>query len=285
MDVEFIGQKIGVVVLNFIKYEETINCVNSLLSNTYTNIEIVVIDNGSGNESVNVLNSQFRDYKNVYVLALDSNIGYAKGNNKGISFLRSKGIENIFIANSDLVFPNSPVLEHMLKFIEEKDAVIVPTIKNPNGSYDQRVIYKKNLFILRMTKELIKSLIKNILGISIKANVNYYISSDQNTKARIYDDCYVVSGSGFMLTKYFFNYYDGLFSKTFLYGEECGTIILMNKAGLNSRVVNTEVIIHKGGASTPESIKGITRERKKINMDSDIKLLKLLFSPPIKKKV
>ena len=59
----------------------------------------------------------------------------------------------------------------------------------------------------------------------------------------------------------------------------------MNKAGLNSRVVNTEVIIHKGGASTPESIKGITRERKKINMDSDIKLLKLLFSPPIKKKV
>ena len=278
-------RKIGVVVLNYKKYEDTLTCVNSILNNSCGSIEIVIVDNGSGNESVEIFNSQFYKHKNVSVMALDSNIGYAKGNNKGISFLRSKGIENIFIANSDLIFPDSPVLEHMIKFVEEKDAVIVPTIKNPDGSFDQRVIYKKHLFIFRMAKELTKSIIKSILRISGEANVNYFISNDQNSKARLYDDCYVVSGSGFMLTKYFFDYYDGLFSKTFLYGEECGTIILMHKAGLNSRVVNTEVIIHKGGASTPESIKGITRERKKINMDSDIKLLKLLFSPPIKKKV
>lgn len=276
-------KKIGVVVLNYKKYEDTLTCVNSLLNPSYSNTEIVIVDNGSGNESVKIFNSQFCDYKNISVIALEYNIGYAKGNNRGISFLRSKGIENIFIANSDLVFPASPVLEHMEKCIEEKDAVIVPTIKNPNDSYDQRVIYKKHLFILRMAKELTKSVFKDIFGVFSKANVDYYIPDDQKIEVSSYDDCYVVSGSGFMLTKYFFDFYDGLFSETFLYGEECGTIILMNKAGLNSRVVNTDVIIHKGGASTPDSIKKMTPERKKINLDSDTKLLKLLFIPYGKK--
>lgn len=271
-------QTIGVVVLNYKNYEDTLSCVRSLLNDSYSNTEIVIVDNGSGNESVKVFNSQFCDYKNVTVIALEQNMGYAKGNNRGISFLRNKGIENIFIANSDLIFPASPVLEYMAKCIKEKDAVIVPTIKNPNGSHDQRVIYKKHLFALRMAKELIKSMFKDCFGLYGKPNINYYVLDNQDIEVSSYDDSYVVSGSGFMLTKHFFDFYDGLFPKTFLYGEECGTIILMNKAGLNSRVVNTDVIIHKGGASTPGNIKKMTRERKKINLDSDIKLLMLLFT-------
>lgn len=271
------NKKTGVVVLNYKKYEDTLNCVNSLLVDNYSYTEIVIVDNGSGNESVDIFNELYSRKSNITIISLEKNIGYAKGNNVGIDYLRKKGIDSIFVANSDLIFPDSSIFEHMLMDLKNNDAVIVPTIKNPNGSYDQRVIYKKKYFFLRMAKELFKSVLKDIFGILSKANTDYYIPDCQSQETNSYDDCYVVSGSGFMLTRHFFDRYDGLFSETFLYGEECGTIILMNKAGLNSKVVNTDVIIHKGGASTPDNIKKMSRERKRINLNSDIKLLKLLL--------
>lgn len=270
-------EKIGVVVLNYIKYQETMNCVDSLLDSSFWNnsFSIVIVDNGSGNESVSELRNKYQNIEFIHIIETEKNLGYAKGNNLGIEYLRRMGIDNIFIANSDLVFPGSQMLRELVGEKKEGDALLVPTIKNPNGGLDQRVIYKKKYFFLRMFKELIKSIIKDLLKISSKPNTDY-INSQKITE--MYSDSYVVSGSGFMLTNYFFEQYSGLFSKTFLYGEECATIILLNKAGLNSKVVNTPPIIHKGGASTPENVKKMSSSRSKINLDSDIKILGLLFS-------
>ena len=53
-------KKIGAVVLNYKKYEDTLTCVNSLLNPSYSNTEIVIVDNGSGNESVKIFNSHFK---------------------------------------------------------------------------------------------------------------------------------------------------------------------------------------------------------------------------------
>lgn len=264
----------GVVVLNYMNYDYTIKCVESLINDNYKDVFIVVVDNGSKNNSLSILNSEFKDICNVKIISLNENLGYAKGNNEGIKILRKMGIDNIFVANSDLIFPNSPVMIQMMDRIESGDAVIVPTIKNPDGGLDQRVIYKKKLFVLRMLKELLKSIARDLKGEFAAANRNYSYAEVQTHN---YDDCYVVSGSGFMLTRHFFAHYKGLFSDTFLYGEECGTIMLLNKSKLHSRVVDTDVIMHIGGASTPDSVKKMTKARQQINLDSDIKLLKLLF--------
>ena len=51
--------KVGVVVLNFKKYEETELCVNSLLEQKKIEVSIVIVDNGSGNESINYLKQKF----------------------------------------------------------------------------------------------------------------------------------------------------------------------------------------------------------------------------------
>lgn len=272
---------IGVVVLNYMNYSYTISCVESLLNDNYKDVFIVVVDNGSKNHSLVVLKDRFQDIPNVKIVSLSENLGYAKGNNEGIKVLRTMGIDNIFVANSDLVFPDAPVLLQMMNKVETDDAVMIPQIVNLDGGYDQRVIYRKSLFKLRMFKELIKAIARDLKGEFAAANRNYATSEIQTYN---YDDCYVVSGSGFMLTRYFFMHYNGLFSETFLYGEECGTIILLNKAGLNSKVVDTDAITHIGGASTPDSVKTMTRTRQKINFSSDVKLLKLLFTSSEKTK-
>ena len=51
-----IMEKIGVVVLNYKNYNETINCVNSLLGQSNVDLEIVIVENGSNNDSEKVLN-------------------------------------------------------------------------------------------------------------------------------------------------------------------------------------------------------------------------------------
>lgn len=270
---------IGVVVLNYKKYDETINCVNSLIKQSVNNIHIVIVDNGSQNNSYEILVEKYKSVSCVEVIPSTANIGYAKGNNLGIKRLLDIGIRNIFIANSDLFFSGENTLIQMINSLDDEIGVIVPTIKNPDGGYDQRVIYKKRLFPFRMAKELMKSILKDLMRISSKMNRDYVLAREDNNI--LYDDSYVVSGSGFLLTEHFFEHYYGLFSDTFLYGEECGTIILLHKAGLSTKVVNTDVIIHKGGASTPIHMKELTRERRKINLDSDRKLFRLLFTPRI----
>ena len=44
-------QTVGVVVLNFNQYEETFRCVDSLLGQRGTRLRIVIVDNGSANDS------------------------------------------------------------------------------------------------------------------------------------------------------------------------------------------------------------------------------------------
>ena len=66
--------KVGVVVLNFKKYEETELCVNSLLEQKKIEVSIVIVDNGSGNESINYLKQKFDENFRVHIIGLEDNV-------------------------------------------------------------------------------------------------------------------------------------------------------------------------------------------------------------------
>ena len=89
--------EVGVVVLNYNNYGETIKCVNSILTQKQISVHVVVVDNGSQNQSYNELYHTFINIENVDVLRSLENLGYAQGNNIGIKHLREKGFEDIFV--------------------------------------------------------------------------------------------------------------------------------------------------------------------------------------------
>lgn len=258
---------VGIVVLNYKNFRETVECVNSLLQQRDIVLRIVIIENGSGNESYDELEKAFGRNNNICIINNDINDGYARGNNIGINYLRSNGIYNIFIANSDLVFTHPYTMRQILDSYEPGVGLINPIICNPNGQIDQRVSYKKRFLYLRM----IKKFAQWYIGWNASHNIKKVNNNDIETVKRmvgIQDDRYIVAGSGFMLTRDFLDKYTGLYPGTFLYCEEWATIILLNKAGLQTKVANTDLIIHKGGASTPNSIKTMTKERRKICLNS-----------------
>ena len=81
---------IVVPIFNAEKYLE--RAIFSILSQTYGNIEILCIDDGSSDASLDVLYKYAKKYKNVIVF---------KQKNKGVSSARNKGIEN---ASGDYIF-------------------------------------------------------------------------------------------------------------------------------------------------------------------------------------
>lgn len=259
-------KQIGVVVLNYNNFKETINCVESLLKQKDVDFTIVVVDNGSNNDSAEVLTEKFRNITKVNVVQSKKNLGYARGNNVGIDYLRKKGCDFIFIANSDLLFCNEKTLFQIVEEYEHGVGLINPIIKNPNNSIDQRVSYKKNMLYLRMFKKFLEWYTNKDIAI----NRNDNLDSIEAVKEIVgkQTDRYIVAGSGFLLTRDFFNNYHGLYPETFLYYEEWATIILLNKAALFTKVALSDPIIHKGGASTPQNIRTMSKQRRSICLDS-----------------
>lgn len=270
-------KKIGIVVLNYNNYEDTICCVDSILRQRLKEIEIVVVDNGSGNESVDVLTKKYESTTNVSIIFLGENCGYAKGNNIGISELRKRGHSFIFVANSDLVFNSVDTLNQIIDAYEPGVGLIDPIIKNLNGTIDQRVAYKKKYLYMR----IIRKILYLFLNKQFPNRSTNKDGSKEKTKELVglQKDRYVVSGSGFLLTPDFFNVYKGLFPRTFLYFEEWATILLLHKAGLFTKIATCDYITHKGAASTPNNIKILSDARRKINIDGAWKILGLIFTP------
>lgn len=95
---------VAIIVLNWRKPTETLACLESLSHVAYPNVQIVVVDNGSGDDSVPLIRQHHPD---VEVLETGANLGYAGGNNVGIRYALEHGADAVLILNNDiLVAPN-----------------------------------------------------------------------------------------------------------------------------------------------------------------------------------
>jgi GT2 family glycosyltransferase len=94
-----------VLVLNWNAPLYTLKCVRSLRMLEYANYQIVLIDNGSTDDSVQVLHRELPD---LLLLQTSANLGYAGGNNCGVRYALECGAEYIWILNNDTqVDPNA----------------------------------------------------------------------------------------------------------------------------------------------------------------------------------
>ena len=94
---------VAVIVLNWNQAQLTLDCLASLEALTYLNFWTVVVDNGSTDDSVARIRAV---YPHIEIVALDANLGYAEGNNRGIAHALARGAEYVLILNNDtLVTP------------------------------------------------------------------------------------------------------------------------------------------------------------------------------------
>ncbi len=108
---------VGIVIVNYNGAKFQNDCIRSLLKINYDNFKIIVVDNNSQDNSMDLLN-EFKDERIVKVY-LDDNYGVATGNNKGIEKSKELGMDFTLLLNNDTeVEPD--FLEKMVQDYEPK---------------------------------------------------------------------------------------------------------------------------------------------------------------------
>jgi GT2 family glycosyltransferase len=92
--------KVAIVVLNWNGYHYTKACVESLERITWPNYEIIVVDNGSTDDSARKLREDFPRHQ---ILANPTNLGFARGHNVGIRRALADGADYVLLLSNDFV--------------------------------------------------------------------------------------------------------------------------------------------------------------------------------------
>jgi GT2 family glycosyltransferase len=119
---------ISIIVLNYNAGELLLNCIKSLKKSTYQNIEILVVDNISSDDSHTKCKKQFPDIK---LIQNRKNLGYCGGNNVGIKEAKGKFI---VILNPDTIVEENWLDEMFNAFNEFGDGLYQPKIISLNES-------------------------------------------------------------------------------------------------------------------------------------------------------
>jgi GT2 family glycosyltransferase len=114
---------VSIIAVNYNGQKVTREMIDSIRNNSYSNIEIIVVDNASEVSPKAYLNE---NYKEVKVIESSKNLGFAGGNNLGIK--ESNG-DFLFFLNNDAELTNG-VIESMLELFEQvpKLGIVSPKI-------------------------------------------------------------------------------------------------------------------------------------------------------------
>jgi len=94
-----------VLVLNWNGWRDTLKCLSSLKGLDYQNSRVIVVDNGSTDDSVIWIR---RAYPEIELVETGVNLGFAGGNNVGIRYALKHGAKYAWLLNNDtLVAPNT----------------------------------------------------------------------------------------------------------------------------------------------------------------------------------
>jgi GT2 family glycosyltransferase len=96
------------VILNTNRRIDTLECLDSLLRNSYPNQKVIVLDNHSTDGSIAAICEVYPD---VQIIELEKNLGYAGNNNVGIKAALEQGAEWIFVLNEDIILDSECIRE------------------------------------------------------------------------------------------------------------------------------------------------------------------------------
>ena len=112
--------KISIIIPIFNSEKYLSECLNSIIFQTLKSIEIICIDDGSSDNSINLLN-EYKAFEKRLIIIKQTHKGSGYSRNIGIKF--SKGTYIAFI-DSDDIYPNNYTLEMMFKSAYRNKALI-----------------------------------------------------------------------------------------------------------------------------------------------------------------
>ncbi len=224
------------IILNWKQPELTIECVQVLQTSTYQALDILVIDNGSGDNSVELLQ---RKLPNCIILSLPQNLGFAAGCNFGLRWAQDHKYRWAMLLNNDaFVTPNT------LKLLMEATATDIGLL-SPKIFYENQPEFlwfagaKQHVYLLEMRET----------GQGEQDGPKWQKTRDVD---------YLV-GTGLLVNIMAVSRVGLLDESYFMYYEDLDWSIRLRQAGLRLRLVANAHLFHRvsfssGGQSTPTQL-------------------------------
>ena len=123
---------INILILNWNGKKVLNNCLKSILTSSYKNYKITVIDNGSSDDSLKDLN---KISNKINIIKIDKNLGYSKGYNYAFKKLKNDNDDYYFLLNNDTIIYKD-TLERLHVSINQfgSNNIFSPKILNSNNN-------------------------------------------------------------------------------------------------------------------------------------------------------
>lgn len=238
------GIKVAVIILNYQNSSDSLACVESIRKHNYSELAgILVVDNGSSKDHFKILKDAYETCRGAFqLIRLHKNLGFARGNNVGISYARRKwNTDYILTVNNDTLFTDSNFFSKLLAHSGNDVAIIGPAIRLKNGFIQKE--YRVPTDFIPLLYRWLSLLAQRMHGYSLSA----WLRDKWHRKDFLHK---ALHGCALLFTPAFFEFYTGMYSKTFLYAEEEILLFQLQKAGLKQCYVPETEIFHLEDQST-----------------------------------
>lgn len=218
-----------IILLNYNGYKDTIECIQSLEAINYTNYKILIIDNCSTDNSLNILQKKFPQY---IVLETNENIGFAGGNNFGIKFAFDNNADYVLLLNNDTIVEKNFLYE-LVNSSEQESQLAVTIGKIYYFNENRRIWYAGGK-------------VNEYKGNSIHFGYNQIDNGcyDEEKYVEFATGCCLLISRDIFLKVGFLN------EDYFLYYEDTDYCYKIRNEGINIKYCPTSIIYHKISSST-----------------------------------
>lgn len=219
---------VAIVVLNWNNWRDSVECLESLGRITYPRSWVLLVDNGSTDNSEQILRTRFPQLE---ILQTGANRGYAGGNNCGLRRGLEGGADYLGVVNNDVVV-EPDFLEPLVAALQADPALGI--VGGLQCSYhDPRIIQPTGSYFNRYT------------GI-VRTDCPGEVEPGQCHRPKPVD---FISGCAFLARAEMVEAIGLLDESFFLLGEEVDWCLRAQQAGWGVGYVPGSKILHKGSAT------------------------------------
>lgn len=125
------SMSLTIIIVNYNTKDLLLSCLGSIDIAAHPDWELIIVDNGSSDDSVSAVQSKF---PHVSLIVNTTNVGFSKANNQAIRKARG---ENVLLLNSDTEVLDNAITK-MLQFLVGQETYGAATcmLRLPDGSMD-----------------------------------------------------------------------------------------------------------------------------------------------------
>lgn len=236
---------IGIVILNYNTWHETIVCIQSIERYTKSNYHIYVVDNDSTEQLSKSDICFFKDKDYIDLIFSKHNCGYAAGNNIGLEKAKADSCDTYFICNSDIKMIDNTI-DKLTYYLKDNPSCGIAGPVLLNEKNELQTLHMKCKLTLRY-KYINMLFMKSPLKILCRSFINnFFIKPDILKPLQVF----AVSGCFFAISKDCMDYLFPLDEHTFLYEEELLIGCSLENTEFKTYIVPSGKVIHAHGIST-----------------------------------